>query len=90
MFGLDRAWWIVPLILVIVLVIWGPGKMPEVGAGLGKAFREFRSAVSGAREAVHDAVVVDSVSATKVDSTTEQPRPSPQPATAETDGIAPR
>lgn len=34
------------IILVIVLMIFGVGKLPEVGAALGKAIREFRQATS--------------------------------------------
>ncbi len=29
------------IILVIALIIFGPGKLPELGAGLGKAIRGF-------------------------------------------------
>ena len=36
------------IILVIVVIIFGVGRLPEVGGALGKAFREFRQAVSGA------------------------------------------
>lgn len=32
------------LILVIALVIFGPGKLPEIGKAVGKSIREFRSA----------------------------------------------
>lgn len=32
------------LIMVVVLVVFGPGKMPEVARALGKAVREFRKA----------------------------------------------
>lgn len=32
------------LILVIALVIFGPGKLPEIGSAVGKAVREFRTA----------------------------------------------
>ncbi len=32
------------LILIVVLVVFGPGKLPEVGRALGNALREFRSA----------------------------------------------
>lgn len=32
------------LILVIVLMVFGPDKIPEVGASLGKAIRKFRQA----------------------------------------------
>ncbi len=32
------------MILVVALVVFGPGKLPEIGAALGKAIREFRRA----------------------------------------------
>lgn len=32
------------IILVIILVIFGAGKLPEIGGGLGKAIRNFRQA----------------------------------------------
>ena len=42
MFGLGMPELI--LILAIALVIFGPSKLPEMGASVGKAIREFRSA----------------------------------------------
>lgn len=30
------------LILVVALIVFGPGKLPEIASGLGKAVREFR------------------------------------------------
>ncbi|HAM50952.1 MAG TPA: twin-arginine translocase TatA/TatE family subunit [Nitrospiraceae bacterium] len=35
------------IILVIALIIFGPGKLPELGKGLGKSIREFKKAMSG-------------------------------------------
>ena len=35
------------VILVIVLIIFGAGKLPEIGSGLGRGLRNFRKAVSG-------------------------------------------
>lgn len=32
------------VILVIVLVIFGAGKLPEIGAGLGKGIKNFKKA----------------------------------------------
>lgn len=32
------------LILVIALIIFGPGKLPSVGGAIGKAFNEFKKA----------------------------------------------
>ena len=42
--------WIIAIVLVIVLIIWGPGKLPDVGSGLGRAIREFRKASAETRE----------------------------------------
>jgi len=34
-----------PVILFIALLVFGPGKLPEVGRSLGKTVREFRKAL---------------------------------------------
>ena len=34
-------------ILAIVLIIFGPGKLPDLGRGLGKGIREFKDAIKG-------------------------------------------
>ena len=34
-------------ILLIVLIIFGPGKLPDLGRGLGKGIREFKDAMRG-------------------------------------------
>jgi sec-independent protein translocase protein TatA len=34
------------IVLVIALLILGPGKLPETGAALGKAVRDFRHGLS--------------------------------------------
>lgn len=36
------------LVLIIALVVFGPGKLPEFGKALGKGLQEFRRATSGA------------------------------------------
>ncbi|WP_031517937.1 twin-arginine translocase TatA/TatE family subunit [Desulfofalx alkaliphila] len=35
------------LILIVVLIIFGPGKLPDVGKAIGKSIREFKSATAG-------------------------------------------
>jgi TatA/E family protein of Tat protein translocase len=40
------------IILVIALLVIGPGKLPEVGSALGKSIGEFRRAVSDVQESV--------------------------------------
>ena len=37
-------WYVLVIILAIVLIVYGPGKLPEVGGAIGKAMREFRKA----------------------------------------------
>lgn len=34
------------VILIIVLIIFGPGKLPQIGAGIGKGIQEFKKAIS--------------------------------------------
>jgi sec-independent protein translocase protein TatA len=34
------------IILFIVLIIFGPGKLPEIGEGLGKSIRSFKKAMT--------------------------------------------
>jgi sec-independent protein translocase protein TatA len=40
------------LLLVIVLIIFGPGKLPDIGNAVGKGIREFRKASTELEEAV--------------------------------------
>ena len=39
------------VILVIALLVIGPGKLPDVGSALGKSIREFRKASSDVQDA---------------------------------------
>lgn len=34
------------ILLILALIIFGPGKLPELGSGLGKGIKEFRSAAN--------------------------------------------
>ena len=44
-FGGFGGWeWII--VLVIVIIVFGVGKLPQVGAALGQSIREFRDATS--------------------------------------------
>jgi sec-independent protein translocase protein TatA len=44
MFGLGP--WELGIILVIVLIIFGAGKLPEIGAGIGKGIKNFKKGMS--------------------------------------------
>ncbi|MGH2356506.1 MAG: twin-arginine translocase TatA/TatE family subunit [Candidatus Limnocylindria bacterium] len=44
--------WELILLLVIVLIIFGPGKLPDIGNAIGKGIREFRKASNEIEESV--------------------------------------
>jgi sec-independent protein translocase protein TatA len=39
--------WQIALILVVVLLLFGVGKLPQVGKGMGQAINEFKGAIGG-------------------------------------------
>jgi sec-independent protein translocase protein TatA len=45
LFGFHWIWGVV--ILAIVLILFGVGRLPSVGEGLGRGIRDFRKALSG-------------------------------------------
>ena len=42
------------LILVVILVVFGVGKLPQVGSALGKSIRAFKEGQSGDEEEVEE------------------------------------
>ena len=44
--------WEISLILVIIVIVFGIGKLPQVGGAIGKGMRAFRKAQSGEDELV--------------------------------------
>ena len=65
------------LILIIALLILGPGKLPDVGAALGKSIREFRKATSDIQETVR-------VDTSPLPPTPQPAAPAPAPIAAST------
>ena len=65
------------ILLVVVLIVFGPGKLPDIGNAIGKGVREFRKASNDLEESIRG--------------DTKKPRPRPRhprrrrpPATAPT------
>jgi TatA/E family protein of Tat protein translocase len=52
------------LILAIVLLIFGVGKLPQLGKGLGQSIREFRASLAGEAEEEEDQAQVEKEEAT--------------------------
>ena len=65
MFGMGAGEWI--LILLIILVVFGASKLPQLGDGLGRAIKNFKRAVTSASEV--------EVSPKKGEIPGEQPKP---------------
>jgi sec-independent protein translocase protein TatA len=42
------------VIFVIVLVVFGPGKLPDVGKAIGDALRGFKKALKESEESIED------------------------------------
>jgi sec-independent protein translocase protein TatA len=47
------------IILVIILIIFGAGKLPEIGGGLGKAISNFRRATKEQETKTQDKIEED-------------------------------
>jgi sec-independent protein translocase protein TatA len=63
------------IILVIALLVIGPGRLPDVGAALGKSIREFRKASSDMAEATR----IDTAPLPPAAAATPPPAPAPVP-----------
>ncbi len=50
MFGIGMPELII--ILVIILIIFGAGKLPEIGSGIGKGIRNFKKATQEAQDEI--------------------------------------
>jgi len=54
------------LILVVVMIIFGVGKLPQAGRGMGQAIKEFRSSVKDKKD--EDALPEESKTETTAES----------------------
>lgn len=50
MFGIGMPELII--ILIIILIIFGAGKLPEIGSGIGKGIKNFKKATNQAQEEI--------------------------------------
>jgi len=83
------------IVLVVILIIWGPGKLPDVGAALGKGIREFRKASSDVHESVVKAATTTPAEPAPVAQSTPAvtapvAMPAAEPVSAQVDASAPQ
>lgn len=77
------------LILIIALVVLGPGKLPDVAQSLGKSLREFRKAASDVQDAAKVDAPAPAAPAPQVAATTAPPATPVAPVTAPAATAAP-
>lgn len=72
------------IVLVVILIIWGPGKLPDIGSAVGRGIREFRKASAETRDAMR-AATADEPAASAPPVQPVQPT-EPEPAPTPTSG----
>jgi sec-independent protein translocase protein TatA len=64
------SWWELAILLLLLLLIFGPKRLPEMGRSLGKGIREFKESITSSGKDDEDEVPV-----------AELPPPEEQPVT---------
>ncbi|HET7831322.1 MAG TPA: twin-arginine translocase TatA/TatE family subunit [Candidatus Limnocylindrales bacterium] len=77
------------IVLVIALIVVGPGRLPDVGAALGKSIREFRQAASDTKDAVSLEQKPQSEGGPATTTSTAAPAPAATPVEPTAVGVAP-
>lgn len=68
------------VVLIIALIVVGPGKLPDVGAALGKSIREFRKAAADVKETTSMEVAAPTAPAPAAQATAAQAPAATTPA----------
>jgi sec-independent protein translocase protein TatA len=46
--------WHIAILAVVILLVFGPKKLPEIGRSLGTSMREFKDSITGFHERLDD------------------------------------
>lgn len=80
-FGFHPLYLVV--LLVIVLIIFGPGKLPELGGAVGRGIREFRRTSNELTDEIKTAVTEKDPTQTATAATATETDKATEPAKAE-------
>lgn len=84
----NISWWEILLLVLVILLIFGPKKLPQIGRSMGRGVREFKDTVTDQTKELKDAVGTtpkefkDGLNPFKSEPEPEAP-PAPAAATAE-------
>ena len=66
------------LILVVVLLLFGAKRLPEIGASMGKGIREFKKSISDTERALREPEPTDRLPDARRDVVREEEKPEPK------------
>ncbi|MCC6629411.1 MAG: twin-arginine translocase TatA/TatE family subunit [Chloroflexi bacterium] len=92
MLPFNLGWVELSIILVIVVVIFGAGKLPEIGSSLGKSIRGFKTEIAEANKdidgkAATEAKATGSTAATAADLPADARPATPAPPAAKDEAV---
>jgi len=64
--------WEIAILLVIVLLVFGPKRLPELGSSLGKAITGFKRGIKDSEEEIRKAVAEESTVASASEAPEEE------------------
>jgi sec-independent protein translocase protein TatA len=74
---MDFSLWQIAIVLVIALLVFGPKRLPELGASLGKGMREFKDSITGKNDEESEQAKL------QVQASRPQPEPGAEPVEGE-------
>lgn len=82
--------WELLILLVVLLLVFGAKRLPEMGRSLGKGMREFKEGVTGVEDVVKAEPTPTSVTPAPAElpSATSEPEAMPQPEESERETVS--
>ena len=71
----NLGMWEILLIMVVVLLLFGAKRLPEVGSSIGKGIREFKRSISDTQDAIVGPDDRTNLPPRQPDATQQQPSP---------------
>lgn len=76
---LGLGGWDIPIILFLILLLFGAKRLPELASSMGRSLREFKKAATDAEESFREAVDLESEKTQKSESHKPKPDPASNP-----------
>jgi sec-independent protein translocase protein TatA len=73
----NLGMWEILLILLVVLLLFGAKRLPEVGSSIGKGIREFKRSISDTQDAIMNTDEQRQNLPPRAPDSTQQPSPTP-------------